>query len=153
MADEPGRPEYTEEEKKEVLQKLEPYLKTGLSVRKALIEAQVNNSKFYRMMERDDGFREQINRFRQFISILLTNSVVRQLQDIVQKQNSKIPLTDKDISFLQWFAVNSKLTREEFGERKEVGLFDPEAEIQRLAHLLDENSKEAKGKEDDGTPK
>lgn len=147
MADEGGRPETTEGEKQEMLSKLEPYLKSGFSVRKALIETGISNATFYRLMDRDERFREQINRFRQFVSVLLNNSIVRQLQDIIQKQNGKIPLNDKDISFLQWFATNSNLTREEFGERKDIGIYDPEVEIQKLNKLIEEATKKDKNVE------
>lgn len=145
MADEAnkgGRPETTEEEKQEMLQKLEPYLRSGLSIRKALKEAQVPNSTFYDLMSRDSKFSEQIGRFRQYLSILLNSSIIKHLQSITRKQNENVPLTKEDISFLQWFATNSNLTREEFGERKDVGFYDPEAEIQRLARIMESDDDE-----------
>jgi hypothetical protein len=141
-----GRPEITEEQKKEMLQKLEAFLKSGLSVRKALREAQVPNSSFYKLMERDEGFREQINRFRQFLSVVFNNTVIRYLRAIIEKQNDGEELTKEDVEFLKWFATNSNLTKEEYGERKDIGLYDPEAEIRRIAGLIDEAS--AKGNED-----
>jgi hypothetical protein len=142
-----GRPEITDDEKKEMVHKLEPYLKAGLSIRKALKEAQIPRSTFYKVMDRDDGFRDQIDRFRQFLSIMLNNSIVRHLQVVVNKQNpkegeTKVPLSKEDVAFLQWFATNSNHTREEFGERKDIGLYDPEAEVQRLNRLIDEESED-----------
>ena len=141
MAD-TGRPETTEEQKQEMLQKLEPYLKSGLSVRKSLKEAQIPSSTFYDILSRDTKFSEQIDRFQQFIPVLLNSSIVRQLQSIIQKQNigSSTPLTKEDIDFLKWFATNSNLTKEEYGERKEIGLVDPEAELQRIKELIAEQS-------------
>jgi hypothetical protein len=148
MADETrpeGRPAITEEDKQEMLQKLEPYLKSGLSIRKALKEAEIPSSTFFDIMSKDLKFAEQINRFRQFVSVLLNNAIVRKLQDIIKKQNAGTELTKDDTDFLKWFATNSNLTREEFGERKDIGLYDPEIEIQKIAGLIDElSTKEVK---------
>jgi len=143
-----GRPETTSEQKTEMLQKLEPYLRSGLSVRKSLREAQVPSSTFYDIMARDIEFSEQINRFRQYVPILLNNTLVRELQDIVKKKSEGKELTKDDMDFLKWFATNSNLTREEFGERKDIGLVDPEVELNKLMGLIEEQS--TKGK-DDGT--
>lgn len=135
-----GRPETTEEEKNVMLQKLEPYLKSGLSVRKALREAGIPNSTFYDIMNRDTKFSEQINRFRQFVSVLLNNAIVRQLQGIIQKQQDKVELTKDDLYFLEWFATNSNLTREEFGERKDIALVDPEVELNKVMTIIEEQT-------------
>lgn len=147
-----GRPPINEEQKKQMLSKLEPYLKSGLSVRKALKEAQISSATFYRIMDKDEGFREQIDRFRQFVAVLLNNSLVRELQNIIKKQNDGQPLTSEDKSFLWKFATTSNLTREEFGERKTIGLYDPEVEIQRVANLIDEATGEDDGNEINKNP-
>lgn len=136
-----GRPSLTEDEKKIMLQKLEPYLKSGLSTRKALLQAGVPNSTFYDLMEKDEKFREQINIYRQFVPIMLNSSMVKHLQEIIAKQNDGEKLNKEDLKFLKWFAINSNITKEEFGERKEIGIYDPEVEIQRLSRLIDEQSK------------
>ena len=139
-----GRPSLTLEEKKlkreAMLPKIEPYLKSGLSVRKSLVEAKIANSEFYRMMEEDEIFREQIDLFRQFVAVLANSSIVKHLQDIIKKQSVGQSLTKEDISFLQWFVMNSNLTKDEFGERKNISLFDPEAEIQRVKGILEEKA-------------
>jgi len=132
-----GRPEISEGQKEEIVSKLEPYLKSGLRITKALREAGIPRSNFYKLMDRDLVFRDKIDRFRQFLSIMLNNAMVGQLQDIIIKQKSEEDLTSDDINFLKWFALNSNATKGEFGERKEVGLYDPEAEIQRIARLID----------------
>lgn len=159
MAD-AGRPEFTEEEKKEMLQKVEPYLRSGLSIRKSLKEAGVSRASFYNIMDRDDTFKNKVDQYRQFPAIMLNNALFRHLQDIIRKQNFepteeqiaegivKIPLSKEEVEFLKWYATNSNLTREEFGERKDVGFYDPEAEIQRLARIMESDEEE-----DDDEPK
>lgn len=146
-----GRPQSTPEEVKArkdlLLQKIEPYLKTGLSVNKALGEAQIANSEFYRYMEEDEGFRERITVFRNFVPVLLNNILVGELMDISARQNpakgiKKNKLTKEDKEFLWNFAKLSNLTKGEFGERKHIDLFDPEAEIQKVKGLIDESSSE-----------
>lgn len=148
-----GRPATTQEEKKEMLSKVEPYLKSGLSVKKTLMEAGIPTSSFYKLMDTDEVFKAKVEQYRQFTSILLNNAIVRHLQNIIKKQN-ELPesgkraglLAKEDIDFLKWFATTSNLTREEYGERKDVGFYDPEAEIQRLARIMDSDE----GDEEDG---
>ena len=142
-----GRPIfYTKEEKQKVLAKLEPHLKSGLSTRKALLESEIHSGTFYRLMNEDEEFREQIERYRHFPSILLNNAIMRHLSDIIQKQQSKdkegksVLLTGKEINFLQWFALNSNLTKQEYGERKDISMFDAEAEIQKVKGILEEKT-------------
>jgi len=137
MKNKGGRPRITPEKKKEMLQKLEPYLKSGLSARKALGEAQIPNSTFYKIMERDDRFREQIQRFQQYLSVMLSNTIARELFGIARKQNKGEQLTKSDIKFLWWFALHSNSTREEFGRKEGVSSFDPELEAQRIKSMLD----------------
>ena len=151
---EAGRPEITEEQKKDMLDKVKPYLTSGLSIRKSLREAGIPRASFYNIMDRDEEFRSKIDQFRQFTSIMLNNAVIRHLQDIIRRQNFepteeqkakgifKLPLSKDDLEFLKWFATNSNLTREEFGERKDVGFYDPEAEIQRLARIMESDEGE-----------
>jgi len=149
--DKGGRPELTEEEKNEIVQKLEPYLKAGLSLRKACLEAQVPKSTVYEHIKKDAKFADKIERNRHYLSILVSNTTVRQLLDIVDKQQKlqdkkakgeKIGTIDRlnkiELEFLKWFATNSNITREEFSERKDIGLVDPEVEIQKMAQLASE---------------
>ena len=145
-----GKPVTTQEQKDEMVRKLEPYIKSGLSIRKALSEAQVPRSSFYDLMTEDDEFADQINRFRNFVSVLLNNSIVRELQDIIKKQNEGIKLTKDDKEYLWKFATTSNLAREEFGERKDIGLVDPEVELNKIMSLIEKKS--TKG-QDNGTNK
>jgi hypothetical protein len=137
-----GRPKLTPEQKKEkreaMLPKIEPWLKSGLSVRKALVEANIANSEFYRMMDEDEIFREQITQFRQYVAVLANSSVVKHLQDIIKRQAQNEKLSDKEVDYLKWFVMSSSLTKEEFGERKDINLYDPEVELQKLKTMLDE---------------
>lgn len=131
----------------EVLDKLRPYLRGGLSVKKACLEADVPKSTAYDWMSKDKWFLDQINRDLQFLSVLGTNAVVAQLHDIIQKQNEMVKvggrehkqeLNKEDIKFLKWFVTNSSKTREEFSPRQEiVASYDPEVEYQRITELLE----------------
>lgn len=142
-----GRPRLTEEEKKlrkeYLFRKLEPYLMSGLSVNKAIREAKVFNSEFYKYMREDMLFGEKIAKCKQFIGVLANKAIVTELFTIFDKQNGNEaknikpqPLSKDDIGFLCWFALNSNLCREEFGRRGNVDLFDPEIEIQRIKRLI-----------------
>ena len=142
-----GRPRLTEEQKQKrkqyLLQKLEPYLMSGLSVNKALKETQILNSEFYKYMSEDEYFGEKIERFKQYISVLANQAIVTELIHIVEKQKGNkakniVPqsLSKDDRNFLWWFALNANMCREEWSHRQEHASFDPELEIQRVQQLI-----------------
>ncbi len=160
MADEIATQPITEEDKrKELVRKLEPYLKMGLSIRKACLEAGVPRQTLYDMIARDKELSYQIEQLQQYTSVITSNAIVRQLLAIISKQQPKkdangkelpIPaLTKDDIEFLQWYALNSKQTREEFGVRKDISVGDPEAEVQRLLQMIDEEVAKANKEQED----
>ena len=132
-----SRPKLTDNQKHSLVQKLEPYLKSGLSLRKACCQSQVPRSTVYYFMKKDPEFLDQIRRFQQFISVMLTNTLFRQLFNIVEKQQRQERLIKTDLQFLQWFALNSGATKGEYGRRVNVDLYDPEVEIQRIATIID----------------
>lgn len=142
-----GRPFLTDKQKSErkeyILLKLEPYLKSGLSVNKALKEAKVFNSEFYRYMKEDRLFGEKIAKFRQYIAILANQAIVTELFRIVQKQNgnknmgiSPQSLSKDDKNFLWWFALNANVCREEWGRRKTAFSFDANMELHKVQELI-----------------
>jgi hypothetical protein len=138
-----GRPPLTSEQKKDILLKLEPFLRAGLSVNKSLREAGIANSTFYKIANSDPEFMERIRQFQQFISVMYNRAVIKHLQDIIMKQNPKgdqpgLELSKEDIDFLKWFGTNSNLTKEEYGERKDISLWDAEQEVQKIASVIDE---------------
>jgi len=136
-----ARPQITDESKKIVVQRLEPYLKAGLSIRKACLQAQIPRSTVYYFMERDPSFLDQITRFQQYLSVILTNSLFTQLCHIVRKQNENKELSKTDIKFLFWYVLHCKQMSDQFGRRINIDdLYDPELEIQRLNRLIDDNS-------------
>lgn len=142
-----GRPKTSEEQKDEMLSKLEPYLKSGLPLRKALLEAGIVPATFYRIKRSDPSFESKIAIFQQYLSVLFNSSIVKHLHYIVRKQagyqeadGTIVPpkvLDKDDLSFMFWFGLNSNLTKGEYGNRTAVPLFDPEAELQKLKEMID----------------
>ncbi len=139
-----GRPWLTEEQKarrKEYLsQNLEPYLKSGLSVNKALREAKIANSEFYKYMSEDRLFGEKIQRFRNFISILVNSALVSHLMDIARRQmgyGQPRGMPKDDVDFLRWFALHSNHTSGEYGRKISDSFFDPDEEIQKVYGLFE----------------
>ncbi len=141
-----GRPKTTDEQKEAMLSKLEPYLKSGLTLRKALLEAGIPTATFYRIKKSDPSFDSKIARFQQYLSILLNSSIIKHLHQLVRKQagyqetdGTIVPprtLNGNDLAFLEWFALNSNLTKEEFGNRSATIAFDPEAELQKMKEMI-----------------
>ena len=91
-------------------------------------------------MAEDEFFRDEVECFKQYISVLVNNAIVHELMVIVEKQNNNEPLSRDDIKFLMWFALNSNLCKEEYGRRENISLYDPEAEIQRIKSILEEQT-------------
>lgn len=142
-----GRPYLTEEQKAQrkeyLLLKVEPYLKSGLSVNKSLREAKIFNSEFYKYKREDRLFGEKIEHFRQFISVLVNQAIVTELFRIIRKQQGnqteQIPpqsLPDDERDFLFWFALHANICRDEWGRRVANVEIDPEAEFQRIKSNL-----------------
>jgi len=127
-----------------LFRKLEPFLRAGLSIYKACLEAKVPKSAVYEHIKTDEKFAEDIKRAQQFLSVLTAQTMMKQFHEIVSKQQAKQNLTKEELGFLKWFAINSNVTREEFGKRQDIGLYDPEAEIQRITTLIDEAAKKKK---------
>lgn len=96
-----GRPKTSEEQKtkrkEDLLRKLEPYLKSGLSVNKSLKEAKIFSSEFYKYMADDKFFGEKIEKFRQYTSILVNSVLVNHLHSIIRKQNRGEQLTQENL--------------------------------------------------------
>lgn len=139
-----GRPRLTPEQiterKLRLLRKIEPYLKSGLSVSKSLHETKIFNSEFYKFMAQDEFFKDEVSRYRQYPSVLANQIIVTELFRIVEKQNGREttqPLSKDDHKFLWWFVKHSNLCKEEWGRHKNAKSFDPEVEIQKIRSMLD----------------
>ncbi len=146
-----GRPATSDQEKENILQKLEPYLKSGLSVNKACLEAKIPKSTVYDFIEKDSSFSERIEAYKNFMSVMVSNSVMREFSRIIEKQQGELvddgkgnkvrkwgKLDGQEIGFIQWVALNSQATREEFGRRQDVSVVDPQLELKKLAAMIDE---------------
>lgn len=138
---EAGRPETSPEEIDVIFRKLEPHLKTGLSVYKACLAAQVPKSTVYDLMAKNELFSEKVEATRNYLSITTSNLHLRIIERIKKKLEGNQDITEQEINHLKWFSQISKLTRDEFGERKEIEVFDPQSEIQKLLRKIDERHK------------
>lgn len=154
-----GRPPDTPEEvvgkKNAMLAKVEPYLKSGLSIRKACLEAGVERTQLYDYMAEDDSFSNQIHAYQQYMSVVVANTIVREVIQIAQKQNPTKddkgnsipakPLSAPEMELVKWYALNSKMAKEEFGDRKEIVTFDPEAELKKLNDAISKSGEQEEG--------
>ena len=154
----PHRPPPTEEQMDSVFRQLEPYLKSGLSLNKSATKANTPTSTIYEWYDKYDYFTEKIKQSKIFFSIMMTSSVMKQMQTILNKQEEianvhkriakgeKIlivpELSSDDLSFIKWVASNSKATQEEFGKRIEHSVVDPELELKKLMGMIDESAEE-----------
>ncbi|KKS11244.1 MAG: hypothetical protein UU67_C0079G0006 [Candidatus Daviesbacteria bacterium GW2011_GWB1_41_5] len=137
-----GRPPISEEEKENIVRKLEPHLKAGLSPRKACQQAQIPKSTFYDLYEEDPEFADKIDTIRSYLAVLTSNIFYVLISKIAAKIKDGGSLRREDLDFLKWFATNSKTTKEEFGERQELEVVDPHKEIRRIMKIIEESSDE-----------
>lgn len=134
-----GRPPTPAERKDDFLRKLEPHLKAGLSVNKACLEAEAPKSTVYDLIQSDEGFSEKIQCFKNYIPVLTTTIISRELTRIHGKVQRSIPPNQQDLKFVQWVALNNNLCVEEFGSREHVEIGgSPEERIRRTQQLIDE---------------
>ena len=109
-----GRPALKDEEKDVIFRKLEPYLKSGLSINKACLKVQIPKSTIYDLCCDDSQFAEKIDTAKSYYSVLVSSIITKELERIAQNQ-SKGKLKGEELRFIQWVAVNSNHTREEYG--------------------------------------
>lgn len=132
----------------EIFRGLEPYLKAGLSVHKACLASGVPKSTVYDLIAKDEAFSEKIEASKNFLALAISNSMMRKLQKILQKQEAGEDIDNIELDFLKWFAMNSKATKGEFGARADVRLLDAQAEVQKLMRLIDGASEDEESTEE-----
>ncbi len=133
-----GNQPITNKQKQMMVRQIEPYLKSGLSVRKACQQSGVPRSTFYDIMATDDDFADQIKRFQSYVSVLTMGMFMKELLIIYNKDKVGGKLDRQDLKFLMWFATNSKHCRDEFGQAQRNQLsVDPQAEISKLTKMID----------------
>lgn len=124
-----GKKPLVDEEVDLIFRKLEPYLKKGLSLNKACIEAQIPKSTAYDLYKEYDEFAEKIDSCKHYHSLLIGDVVTKELEKIAERQNKGQDLSIQDIKFIQWVALNGNATIDEYG-RKDM-LIMPEEESER----------------------
>lgn len=138
----------TDQKKDEILRKLEPYLKSGLTVHKACLEAKIPDSTVSDLMK-DEKFAEKIKTFQQYLSVLTANAFYNLLVKLIKKMTGvKNPdgtwkeepqdLSKNELELLKWHSTKSKITREEYGDRQEVEVINPQERLKKINELLDE---------------
>lgn len=129
-------------EQQALVSRVEPFLKGGLSIRKACLASGVSRATLYRIMENDNGVRDQINRFQDFLSLLTMIVVSRQLFGIKVKQDLNQKLEWTDLKFVMWFATHSRHCSEEFGREPKGNSsylsIDPNVDRRNLMKLIEE---------------
>ncbi|HUD09874.1 MAG TPA: hypothetical protein VMR77_03695 [Patescibacteria group bacterium] len=126
-----GRPLTSASKKEEMVSKIKPYLQSGLSIRKSVIEAGISRATFYRIMGADKNFRSEITHFRNYLSILVSNALVKELFAISEKQSQGQPLTKDDIRFLFRLVLKTRFGKDEWGRKRNAD-YDPELELHKL---------------------
>lgn len=162
---EPGRPALTTTELENILHKLEPHIKAGLSVPKACNLEDIPVSTVYKYINENVNFMERIEAFKGFKAKLISNIFMHRLLKIndkiaiVEKIRAKmdeledvnqkklfldmiegLDINGNDWGFLQWLALNDKSLRDEYGARQEITGKDGEP----VSSILDKLEKPVK---------
>ena len=125
---------------KNMVHKLEPYLKSGLSIRKACSISQIPRSTFNKYYAENEWFMYQIESFRVYQSVTVCGLIAWRLEHIINrvhavrhfesmndslsylklKKNMRdFEPSEKDWKFIQWLATHSTSLREEYGSQRE----------------------------------
>lgn len=110
-----GRPPLTQTEIDGIFRKLEPHLRTGISCHKACQIAKIPKSTFYDLYDQNSEFAEKIDEVKNQFSVIVSSVVYQELCRIKAKQNLGNELNAQELKFIQWTAVSSTRTKEEFG--------------------------------------
>lgn len=121
-----------------IFSRLEPWLKMGLSVNKSCLQEGIPRSTVYDLIREDEVFAEKITRARNYLSIITSDILTSAMFALAGKVKKRIPLKASEFAFAQWFALNSNMTFEEYGERKNVTTETPEERIRRTKQLIEE---------------
>lgn len=166
MADENlgGRPPLDQSDLDSMVHKLEPFLKSGQSLKRAALNAGIPVSTAYKYYKENEWFMEQIDAFSAYTANLVGNlffgrvvNITKNSQKIddLRKQLDKgeitkevfadrlleFDITKEDWDFIKWYATNAKPVRDEYGTRSEVTGKDgepliPESPLKEVAGLL-----------------
>lgn len=125
-----GRPPIGHDKLMDIVCKLSPYLRTGLSIRKAVLQFNADSKNgdnisyvtVYKYHGVDEEFTNRIDAEMHYLSVVTSNIFYNILKDIAKKQEEGSSLTKEDMENIKWFAMYSKSTRQEFGSRSEVDL-------------------------------
>lgn len=120
-----GRKPLVDNEVDLIFRKLEPYLKKGLSLHKACLEAQIPKSTAYDLYQEYDAFAERIDACKNYHSLLIGDVFTKELERIAKKQNKGENLSISEVKFVQWVALNGRSAKEEYG-RKDIPVMPAE---------------------------
>lgn len=135
-----GRPEISSTAKELLFQKLEPYLHSGISLRKACKEANVSRAWVYTLIQRDDNFADQITRAKEYLCAYLHTFLFRLISSYCYKIFNSQRLQPEEMDFLKWYALHANIMSEEFGRRINTNIaLDPEMEFRRFKQILVRN--------------
>ena len=137
-----GRPLTSSSSKELLFQKLEPYLNSGLSLRKACREAKVNRAWIYTPIQRDDNFADQIVRAKEFLGAYFNHFVFRVVSGYCYRILDGKRLEPEELDFLKWFALHANTMSEEFGRRINTDIaLDTEMEFRRFRQIQARNER------------
>lgn len=108
-----------DEETDIIFRKIEPFLKCGLSLHKASLQAQIPKSTVYDLYKNDEAFSEKIDTSRNYYSVLVTSIVTKELERISSKQDRGKKLQPLEVRLIQWIATNSRALKAEYGDEPE----------------------------------
>ncbi len=96
-----GKPALTQEQIDEVFRKIEPYLKTGVSLNKACLSAGIAKSTAYDLYRENESFAEKVDTARNYCSILANSVFLKSLERINSIAGTR-ELTDGELKLLEW---------------------------------------------------
>lgn len=112
-----GRPALTQEQIDDVFHKLEPHLRTGLSLYKACLEAKIASSTVYEIYKRNEQFMERVEAVKNYRQVLLNDIVTKELVRIQSKATNLLPLEANEVKFIQSLMLHQTEIKDTLEER------------------------------------
>lgn len=121
-----GRPAVSEKERERIIDKLAPYLSSGMSLGKAVERSGVPRSTVYKLYREDAQFMDDIKTLQKAFTVVVKDIIATELMRITAKQDKDEELTRDDKSFVQWIANTNKQMRKYYGNNKDKDEEEPD---------------------------
>lgn len=131
MANDPGRPNHTDEQYQTWLDEMKPFLKQAASLHYAMEKAGIIQHKdsIYKKYKEGDWFSEKVDIYRAYPGELVNNVFMREIDRIVEKSKKDERLSKDELDTIKFIAEKHRTAQTFFVNRTESAEAAPVGKI------------------------